>query len=425
MTQHLFQRRPFLRGLNALIALPALEAFAQETSVRRPRHPLIFIGFPYGVTEEIWFPKETGSDYAMPKALKPLEPFREHFSVLSNLSNLHLSGGVHNGTTTFLTSANWRAHPDKAFQNSISCDQVAAEAFAGLNRYPSLELTCRREGGHGKGLSLAWNRSGDAIAGEHRPLAFFHRLFGDGKSNTAQLSQQMAHKKSILDTYKMDYQKLHHQISARDRQKMDEYFHTIRQMERRLEHEAAWLNQPRPKASMKAPQEKLGAQEHIRTMYDLMVVALQTQQTQVLTFRQPMEELLKEVAGPQAKTHPMSHYKGYEDRRLNSEKRDMAQSELLAHLFHRMQETEVSPGVALLDHALLAYGTGIRCVHDQQNLPIILAGRGAGNIKTGQHFQFQKSTTPLSNLWLTMLRSSGVKVDRFADSQGVLEPLMT
>ncbi|WDE95643.1 DUF1552 domain-containing protein [Lentisphaera profundi] len=419
-------RRTVLRGVGASIALPMLEAMsAPRRSAGKVPKRLVFLGFPYGVTEETWFPKEMGAHYKMPAGLKPLEKYRKDFSVLSNLSNKYFPGSVHSGTTTWLTSANVYRDPTTQFKNSISCDQVAAEYSGRSTRFKSLELSTKGEGGLGPGLSLAWDAKGTPLAGERDPIEVFEKLFGNGGLSLLERRKQILEEKSILDSVYEDIRSINKKISKNDREKINEYLTSIRSMELDLKRAYVWAGKEKPKVNLQKPEAQLTGIAGIRSMYDLMVAAMQTDSTRVISYRQPLGAILNDLDIKNMPTHSMSHYKGFDARREASEARDKAQSELLAYLLGKMKSTKDVYGRSLLDHSLLAYGGGIRCVHDQMNTPLILAGRGGGGVKTGQHFAFKSRETPLANLWLSMLNHTAVPVESFGDSSGRLGEVFT
>jgi hypothetical protein len=414
-------RRTVLRGTGVSLALPMLEAMSasRRAPVQSPKR-LVFLGFPYGVTEETWFPVELGNRYKMPLGLRPLEKYRKDFSILSNLSNKFFPGSVHAGLTTWLSSANIYRDPTTQFKNSISCDQIAAEHMGRTTRFKSLQLSSKNEGGMGKGLSLAWDAKGTPIAGEMDPIDVFDKLFGDGGMSIAQRRQEILEEKSVLDSIYEDIRSIQKKISKNDQEKIQEYFSSIRAMELDLKRAYIWAAKPKPKTTIKRPEAQLMGIQGIRAMYDLIVAALQTDSTRVISYRQPLASILRSLEIANMPTHSMSHYKGFDNRREASEARDRTQSELLAYLIRKMKSTKDSFGRSLLDSSLIAYGGGIRCVHDQMNTPLILAGRGGGGVKTGQHIAFKSRDTPLANLWLSMIQHAGAPVKAFADADGRL-----
>lgn len=423
-------RRAFLRSTTSLIALPALAslgfgrvASAASTSTRPKR--MVFLGFGWGVTKETWFPdrKETGTDYTLPAGLAPLARHKQDFSIIQNLSNKFASE-AHWGSTFWLTGANRFAEPGQSFHNSISVDQVAAEAFGAATRFSSLQLSCERgeESGHGPGLSLAWNRQGKPVAGFTTPVTAFHKLFSPESTPLAQRQALLKQKRSILDTVLDDAAGVARGLSKDDTDKLSEYLQSIRDIETRLAKEEQWLDVPKvhPAELLTVAQGTMNGYDEIKLMYDLIVAVLQTDTTRVATYRQPVDALIQGLSIPFS-GHNLSHY-GPGPRMEASQLRDRKQSELLAHLFDKLKAVQEPDGTTLFDHTCIAYGSNIQSIHYLDNCPTIVAGHGSG-LKLGEHFVLPDKT-PLCNLWLTILNGSGVKTEKHGDSTGMVKELI-
>ncbi|MGB8852722.1 MAG: DUF1552 domain-containing protein [Pirellulales bacterium] len=420
-------RRTVLRAAGTAVALPFLpslgwKAFAADAAVAPPKR-MIFLSFGWGVTKETWFPDKakTGADYELPDGLKPLERHKSKFTVVQGLSNKY-SVDAHWGSTFFLTCANRYGTPGSSFSNTISADQVAAEKFGTDTRFTSLQLTCKDAdaSGHGAGLSLAWNRKGKPLAGFDTPLAAYERLFADEKTPLADRQRLLQEQRSVLDTVIEQARDIDQHLSSLDKDKLDEYFQSIRDIETRLAKEESWMTTPKPAAPLKSPGESQLGEKEIRLMYDLMVAALQTDSTRVVTYRQPMSNLIKSM-GITFGAHDISHYtKG--PRMEASQQRDRKQSELLASLLDKLEAVKEADGSSLLDNVSLAYGSNISTVHNLDNCPVLIAGGGAG-INHGRHVAMQAKQTPLANLWLSLLQGVGIEIDSFADSTGPLAEL--
>jgi hypothetical protein len=424
-------RRHFLRSGSALIALPFLESlgFRRFASAAKPaENPkrLIFLGLGWGLTTETWFPdpKQTGADYEIPKGLEPLARHKDDFSVLQGLTHRFVNAG-HQGSTFWLTGANQFAVSGKSFHNTISADQVAAEHFGLQTRFTSLQLDCGTyagNSGHGPGLSLAWDASGKPIAGLKNPVEAFHRLFSGETISLEKRKALLKRRHSVLDTVLEDAHDLQRGLGKSDTAKLGEYLDGIRDIETRLSKDEQWLEVPRPKAPLAEPKPGLAGYQEIKLMYDIMVAALQTDSTRVLGYRQPVDTLLTSLDIKVA-PHDMSHYHSTMAEKLDaSQRRDIANSELLAGLLDKLKATKESDGSCLLDHTTIAYGTNTRTEHNGDNCPTLLAGHGAG-LKMGRNFVLPKGT-PLCNAWLTLLKGSGVPVERHGDSTGVLKELL-
>ena len=424
-------RRHFLQSSTALIALPVLESlgfqrFASAAPVVTPPKRMIFMGFGWGVTNETWYPdiNQPGSDYALPLGLKPLERHKADFTIVQGLWNKYSVEG-HAGSTWWLTGANRYAQPGQSMFNSVSADQVAAEQFGRHTRFSSMELNDakgRSNSGHGEGLSLAWDMSGKPIAGYDGPLAAYHRLFSQDTTPIEEQRARLAEKRSVLDTVLDNARDLQRGLGRTDSAKLDEYFQGIRDIETRLSKDEQWMGVPRPETKLPAPSSELSGKKEIEIMYDIMVAAMQTDSTRVLTYRQPVETLLTSV-GIDVHPHDMSHYITTKGEKLAaSQRRDIIQSELLAGLIDKLKATQEADGTRLFDHVSLAYGSNIRTGHELTNCPTILTGGGAG-IKLGQNLVVPENT-PLCNAWLTLLHGVGVKAERHGDSTGVIKELI-
>jgi hypothetical protein len=424
-------RRHFLRSSTALIALPVLESlgfrrFASAATPQAAPKRLIFLGFGWGITTESWFPdiKAPGSDYALPDGLAPLARHKADFSVVQGLCNKYSNEG-HWGSTMWLTGANRFAEPGQSFHNSISADQVAAAKLGLGTRFASLQLNGGENAeasGHGPGLSMAWDVSGKPIGGLNGPLAAFHRLFSNDNTPIEEQRAMLAQKRSVLDTVLANARTLQRGLGKADTAKLDEYFQGIREIETRLSKEEQWIGVPRPNAPLPEPQSGLAGREEIKVMYDIILAAIQTDSTRVLTYRQPVSTLLTSL-GIKVAPHDMSHYHSTLGEKLDaSQRRDLAQSELLAGFLDKLKSTTEADGARLFDNVALAYGSNIRTEHNLDNCPTLLSGGGAG-IKLGHSIVTPKDT-PLCNAWLTMLHGIGVTAERHGDSTGLLKEIM-
>lgn len=422
-------RRHFLRGSSALIALPALEslgfkAFAAPKIAVPPKR-MVFLGFGWGVTNETWFPdaKQTGADYTLPEGLAPLARHKADFTVIQGCSNKY-ANEAHWGSTFWLTGANRYALPGQSFANSISADQVAVAHLGQETRYGSIQLNSPdvATSGHGPGLSLAWDVRGKPLAGIDDPVAAFHRLFSDDSTPLNERRAMLAQKRSVLDAVMEDARRVQRGLTKTDTDKLGEYFQSIRDIEVRLGKDEQWLGVPKAEAAIPEPKPGLAGKAEIQVMYDLIVAALQTDSTRVLTYRQPVGALLQSLDLKVA-PHDMSHYTPG-DRMAASQKRDTVQSQLLAGLLDKLKATKEADGTSLFDHVALAYGSNIRTIHYLDNCPTLVTGGGA-NLKLGQHLVLPKDT-PLCNVWLTMLHGIGLdpkKLERHGDSTGVVKEL--
>jgi hypothetical protein len=425
-------RRRFLRSSTATIALPFLDSlgfrrFASAAAPVTPPKRLIFLGFGWGITEESWYPdiKTPGTDYILPDGLKPLARHKADFSIVQGLWNKHSSLG-HAGSTMWLTGANRFAEPGQSFHNTISVDQVAAAKMGLETRFSSIQLNGAEKSaeasGHGPGLSMAWDVSGKPVAGQNGPLSAYHRLFAKDGTPIEQQKAMLAQRRSVLDTVRESAKDLQRGLGKTDTDKLDEYFQGIRDIETRLSKDEQWIGVPQPETDLAEPPSTLAGREEIKIMYDIIIAALKTDSTRVLTYRQPVSTLLTSMNISVA-PHDMSHYHSTMGDKLDaSQRRDIAQSELLAGLIDNLKDSKEADGTSLFDHTALAYGSNLRSEHYLDNCPTILTGGGAG-LKLGENIVVPENT-PLCNAWLTLLKGVGVEAERHGDSTGVLKEVI-
>ncbi|MGB8852248.1 MAG: DUF1552 domain-containing protein [Pirellulales bacterium] len=420
-------RRAVLRSTTATIALPLLESLRQPrraaaAAASPPPKRLVFLGFGWGVTAETWFPdkKQIGREYPLPPGLAPLARHKNSFSLLQGMQN-RFTVDPHFGSTFWLTGANRYAQPGKTFANTISVDQVAAAVLGKETRYPSLELDSSSPSGHGPGLSMAWDARGKPLAGLTTPVLAFHKLFSAETTPLEQRQRMLREGRSVIDALRADARRLEHSLSAVDADKLDEYLQSIRDIETQIAREEQWLTTPKPTVTdIREPDAKLQGREEVRVMYDLLVAALRTDSTRVVTYRQPVDTLIKSI-GITVAGHDMSHYRDGESRQA-SEKRDLAQSELLAELLDKLAAARDPDGSSLLDTTCVVYGSNIRAMHHLDNCPTLVAGGGAG-IRLGENIVLPDKT-PLCNLWLTLLDRVGAKADAIGDSTRTLDEVL-
>lgn len=428
-------RRHILRSSSATIALPFLESFgfrpfiSAATPQRRdiPKR-MVFMGIGYGVTKESWYPdiRDTGEGYTLSDGLKPLAKHKQDFTIIQNLQHANSRDG-HSGSTFWLTGADRFAIPGQTFHNTISADQVAAGQFGKHTRYTSVQLDGAfgyNSGGHGPGSSLAWNRQGKSLAALPSPVAFFHKLFSGEDMPLAQRQALLADEQSVLDTILADANSIKGTLTPTDRDKMDEYFQSIREIETRIAKEESWLHIPKKKPShpVKEPAESLEGIPSVKAMYDLMLAAMQVDASRVFTYRMPVDSFISSF-GATISAHNMSHYAGGERTEV-SKKRDRTHAALLSDFIDKLKATKEADGSSLFDHLTLTWGSNLSKTHSLTNCPTLVTGGGSG-FQHGHHLVMEDKKTPLCNLWLSILQGSGVQAKSFGDSTGTLEELLT
>ena len=440
------RRRTFLRGVGAAVALPLLDAMplggfgpaaarAADGAARGPVR-LAFTFFPNGVNTAKWFPEKTGRDWELTPTLEPLKDFRDDVTVLSGLAQRNADalgdgGGDHaRNAATFLTGV----HPLKTSGANIragrSVDQVAADLIGRETRLPSLELGVdrgRNAGSCDTGYSCAysnnvsWRSPSQPTAKEINPKLAFQRLFGTGGAGDA-AERRLAERRSILDLVADDAAALQKRVGGNDRRKLDEYFSSVRDVERRIERtlDAPAVEVPEIALPPGVPQD---ISEHIGLMYDLQALAFRTDVTRVSTFMLANAGSNRSYpeAGVNDAHHHISHHQRDERKLADIAKIDRFLAEHFARFLKTLKETPDGEG-NLLDNSLVLYGSAIADGdrHSHKDLPLLLAGRGGGAVESGRHRAYE-SETPLNNLFLSMLDIAGAAgVEEFGDSTGRL-----
>jgi len=427
---HTDSRRSFLRAGSTVLAIPFLETFAsaKETAAKPPKR-VIFLGGGFGFTKDSFYPTKAGrfAEIGLTEGLAPLKRHQNDFTMVTNLTN-HGATNPHGGSLSYLTGANVAGTPGKRFHNSISCDQVLARHLGQETRFASLTLSANeidggQNSGHGGGLSLAWDDSGNPIPGINRPIDLFYTIFANPNDSREELDARLKKQQSILDVVRVNGSGIKRTLSKSDREKLEEYFTGVRQIEKGLERQAQWADVPKPQAPFDAPSEGLTGEEAIQLMYDMIIIALQTDATRVVSYRQPVCSVLKGM-GIKLKAHSLSHYGFSQPRILASQERDKKCSELFAHFLDRLKEAKDSDGSRLFDNCIVSYGTNLRSGHELKNLPAILSGGGAQDIKHGRHIMLPKEDTPLANYWLTLMQQAGLELGKFSHSTDIVPELL-
>ena len=422
-------KRHFLRGTGALIALPALEsigfrrfASAAATTPSTPPKRAVFLSMGFGVTQETWYPDpaQQGADYELPAGLAPLARYKSDFTIVQGCYNQH-NDNAHGGSTFWLTGADRYAIPGQNMANSISVDQVIAQHVGHATRFSSIPLVGDDpfNGGHGPGLSLAWDKKGKPIGGIKDPVKVFHKLFSPDDMPLEQRQAAIADNRSVLDVVLRDAKRVQRGLTKTDNDKLDEYFQGIRDIETRLSKDEDWLEVPKAKTSVDEPSPGLKGRDEIEIMYKLIAAALQTDSTRAITYRMPVGTLLSSL-DTGFRPHTVSHY-APGPRMEASQKRDKAHGELLAGFIDQLKATKEVDGSSLFDNTTAVFGGGIRSIHYLDNVPTLITG-GGSNLEMGQNLVLPKDT-PLCNVWLTILHGMGIKVERHGDSTRVVTQL--
>lgn len=410
-------RRMFLRGAGAALALPFLDAMRPAFGAApEPPRRLVAICTNLGVLERHFVPAEAGSGYALTTYLEPLKDLRDQFTVITGTSHPEVTGG-HAAEASFLTAA---PHPGTAsFRNSISLDQFAAERIGFQTRVPSLPLVVARNGNQ----SLSFTSAGVMLPAEARPAQLYKALFvaGDAASVQRQV-EQLRTGRSILDTVADRAATLQAKLGHADRDRIDQYFTSVREVERRLLAAEEWEGKPKPKVDAPAPKDGEYLLEKLAAMYELAHLALATDSTRLITLMVRLDGFGEHIPGVSSESHNLSHHVGRQDKLIQLKNLELAQFSQLAGFLSRLRQAEEGGGT-LLDHTQVLYGSnlGNGNNHDTRNLPICLAG---GGFKHGRHLAFDRANNyPLPNLFVSLLQRLGIEEDRFASSTGTLRGL--
>lgn len=417
-------RRRFLQGFGgSLLALPLLEANSASGTFASPKR-FTATGIFYGFVPQNFHPQQTGRNFQSPLLLKPLESHRNDYSVFSGLDH-NLSGG-HNATKFFLSGI--PTNQSKGFaEANISIDQKAANFVGGQTRYSSLSLDSDRGNEH----TLSWTRNGNNVQPIRSLEKLYRMLFRKENLQTRnQAERQLEDRKSILDLAKFQADQFKKGLGQSDADKLDQYFTSVREFERRIEQSSLWLDKEKPKTDYALPRgaDSLTLKERTPLFYDLMTLALQTDSTRVISLA--FTNLGKEnggLSGVNQGYHTLSHHGQVQaaiDELSIIESFHVAQ---FSRFLGKLKQVVEPNGKSLLDSTMTLLGSGMSNAnsHSNRDLPVLLAG---GGFKHGQHLHFARSgkqSTPLCNLYLSMLQNFGLEVDRFNTSSGTLTGLET
>ena len=416
-------RRNFLRGLGACIALPALESLPGATVAAGGAKRFVCVSPAYGMNPGGFFPEKTGADYALPGLLKPLGEHRRELSVFTNLDHPHVGGG-HGCSNTLLNGVELKDTKDNP-QRLLSLDQLLAEKIGQKTRFPSLRM-----GSSG----ISWSRAGVVLPTEGNPTKVFARLFlEDNPKVKAKTREHLREDASILDVVREDARRLNPRLSKTDQGKLEEYLTAIREVELKLKRRSDRIDVPKPKASDKVIRGDdelvvdLNYPYNTSVMYDLMILALQSNATNVITFGHPGGNRLFPFEGITLGYHSLTHHGKRPDllRELNII--ETYYSEQFARFLGLLKTARDSDDRPLLDSTVVLFGSGMgnASSHSSRNLPIMLAG---GGFKNGKHHRFERSGRdgrPLCDLYVSILQQLGVETDSFSNSSSNLNHLLT
>ena len=414
-------RRTILKAAGVSLALPMLDAMQPAFAQSTLPPPKRFVGVMtnMGILPQYFFPEQAGKNYAASPYLEILKDHREDLTVFSGVSLPGVDGG-HAAEKSFLTGAPGASRG--SFKNSISLDQVMAEKVGGETRFPSLTLMVGAEL-----MSCSWTRSGSMIPPERSPLKLYQQLFvEDTPAGKAQAMHRLQEDRSLLDSLQEKSKRLAKRVGAADRERLDQYFTSVRDLESRLAKLTRWIDLPKPVVGMPAPEDVKDNHDlakNERVMFDLVRLALETDSTRIVTVCLNTGTLTpRHISGVNSMCHELTHHGNREEKlselRLIEEAQFRALDEFLGGMSAAKEQ-----GISLLDTTSVLYGTNMGSAnsHANDNLPVLLAG---GGFKHAGHIAFdRKKNYPLTNLYVSLLQQIGVETDRFSSGTGTMRGL--
>ena len=440
-------RRTVLRGLGTAVALPlldgmvpALTALAQTAARPKPRLGVVYV--PHGAVMNNWTPAVDGKGFEFTPILQPLAGFRKHLNVLSGLDHAPAAqmpgdpaGGHGRITGAFLTGVHAKPTEGADFEAGTSMDQIAAARLGRETQLASLEVGIGLPefgGACDAGFScayistLSWSSPTTPLPMESNPRALFERLFGDGTStDPAERRERRERERSILDAVTTKVSQLQNGLGAADRAKLTDYLTAVRDIERRIQRAESEVERELPVVGRPSAGVPESFDEYVKLMFDLQVLAYQADLTRVITFLMTPEltaQTYPEIGVPDAH-HALSHHENKPESLVKLTKVGSYHTELFAYYLDKLRATP-DGDATLLDQVMIMYGSGMSNsnLHNIQNLPILLAGGGAGQLSGGRHIRYPDET-PLTNLFLSLLGKLDVPVERIRDSTGRLQDL--
>ena len=433
-------RRTLLRGIGATLALPLLDAMVPSMTAlaktpAKPARRLGFVYMPMGSDISRWTPPGKGSLVELSPTLRPLSPVMDQLTVITNLELKNAYLGTHaTSNAAFLSAAKSKWTESTDYYLGTTVDQVAARQIGQETRLGSLELAMdllQTVGQCDNGYAcvyqnnLSWSSPTTPLPAEAHPRIVFESLFGEG-GNRADRRAALGKKASLLDWVREDLSRLQRKLGPGDRTRVSRYLDSVREVERRIQRaEADTAENPLPDLDRPVGVPATYA-DHARLMFDLQVLALQGDVTRVITFQLARETSTRTYPeiGVSDPHHPLTHHRDDPEKIAKMARINRFHVSLFADFLEKLKSTPEGNG-SLLDHSIYLYGSGMGNpnVHDHVNLPILVAGGGAGQLKGGRHIKYAEPT-PLANLHLTLLEKVGVRLDAFADSQGKVEELL-
>jgi hypothetical protein len=446
-------RRRFLHGLGACLAVPAMESLfarsalgsvlgagtAGATSSTGAPLRMAFMYFPNGAIQDTWWPEGEGKEFGFSQTLKPLENLKNRVQIFSGLDHINATAGKDGpgdharANGTFLTGVRVKKTAGADIYAGVSIDQLVAEQVGHRTRFSSLELTCdavRKSGNCDSGYScayqhnLSWRSPTVPMAPEPNPRFVFERLFGEGSlgQRKENFKIRQAQQRSILDFVMDDARSLQRELTSRDRQKLDEYLTSVREIEKRIERSEQFKDTPDPNVDTPVG-IPASFEEHMNLMYSMLALAFQTDSTRIATFLLAGDgnnRAFPEI-GVVEGHHHLSHHQDAKEMVEKVAQIDFWYIQQFAKFLQKLEDTKDVDGNSILHNSMIVYGCGNSDGnrHTHSNLPIVVAGGAGGTFEPGRFVK--AGGQPMSNLFLSMADRMGVKsLERFGDSTGRL-----
>jgi Protein of unknown function (DUF1552) len=435
ITKMSLPRRTFLRGMGVTLALPLLESMvpaftATAKTAANPQRRFGVVFVPLGERPGYWTPKTVGENFDFNTILKPLEPFRNHLTIVSELCNP--VDGHAPTVAAWLSGSIPKQTIAENVHIGVTIDQVIAKQIGQDTVFPSLELATEDFTGYIGGCdtqyacaymnTLSWSTATTPLPMEINPRVTFERMFGRAGTSTQRLAR-MQTDRSILDSVKSDVKDLEGGLGPRDRVRLNDYLENVREIEQRIQRaeKQATTDVPVPNAPIGVPES---FEEHVALQFDLLALAYEANITKVFAFmmsRDASQRVYPDI-GVIEPHHSMSHHGNNPEKLANLVKLNTYHVSLFAKFLEKLRSTPDGDG-SLLDHSLIMYGSGMSesDTHSRLNLPVAIAGGGAGLVKGNRHVQAPKET-PLANLMLDFANKFGCEIEKFGTlSTGRLE----
>ncbi|MFK7910003.1 MAG: DUF1552 domain-containing protein [Akkermansiaceae bacterium] len=409
-------RRKFLRNAGIVMGLPMLDAMTPAFAATPRVSPKRFVGvsLSLGMHGPNLVPRDAGKGYTPSKYLKSVQDIRQHFTVVSGSSHPGVTGGHTAEASIFSACPRQRGAGSR---NTISLDQLMAKHFGHETRFPSLVLNTRSE------TSPSYTENGAMIPAVNDPRKLFAQLFVDDTPEARRRQKKLLSSgKSVMDVIGKEAKELEREVGAGDREKLDAWFTSVRELEKRLKMNEAWVGKPKPKVGAEPkPADRSNAADEMRAMLDVVFLALETDSTRFVTLH-CTGNAVRGLDGVDESYHSLSHHGRDEEKLEQLTIVEQAMVDGWGDFLRRLKDSKHNRGTLLDDTAvIMTSNLGNASSHDNRNMPVLIGG---GAFHHGQHLAFDKKNNyPLPNLYLSALRSVGIMQESFATSTGTMKGL--